>query len=197
MKHLQTIIVIVTLIAGVFIPKPLNAQANAPPISVNFQRTFARVVFIPLRYHAYANPQSLSLRTIDEAPLIRATRRISIPFGFETPLPVLSEGRDVVASGHGGCTADEQVTVAITITQSASGAVATGELAQTCSGELQTWYFRVTADTPDSFTNAAAEACGLATTRDGGYVTGTFDWCKDVELVLLEPRLYLPMILKA
>jgi hypothetical protein len=44
MKAIQNIIVIVTLIAGVFIPKPLNAQANAPPISVNLQRTFTIVI---------------------------------------------------------------------------------------------------------------------------------------------------------
>ena len=55
------------------------------------------------------------------------------------PLPIQAAGRLVVASRHGGCTADEQVTVAITITQSTSGAIATGETGQTCTGKLQNW----------------------------------------------------------
>jgi hypothetical protein len=126
-------------------------------------------------------------------PEIRATLRISIPYGFDTPLPVLAEGRDVIASGHGGCTADEQVTVAVTITQSTSGAIATGQTQQTCTGELQTWSVRVTANTTATLATAPGEACGLASTREGGYVTDTYDWCKDVDLLRLDQRVFLPV----
>jgi hypothetical protein len=126
---------------------------------------------------------------------IQATTRISIPFGFQTPLPALHAGRDVLASGHGGCTADELVTVVVTVTQSSSGAVATGEHQWTCTGELQTWSLLVAANTSASFSSAAGQACGLATTRSGGYVTDSFDWCKDVDLLRLDQQLYLPVTL--
>jgi len=122
------------------------------------------------------------------------TRRISVPFGFDTPLPVIGAGRKVVVSGHGGCTAGEEVTVAITVTQTSSGAVATGQEQQLCSGELQTWSSVATAVSATVFANGPAESCGLATTRANGYVTDTFEWCKDVDLVALTQEAYLPAV---
>lgn len=127
---------------------------------------------------------------------MRSSLRISIPYGFDTPLPILNGGSEVIASGHGGCTDGQQVTVAITITQAASSAVATGEKVQNCNGMLQTWSAVTTATTSDLFVNGAAEACGFATTRDGTYITDTFNWCKDVNLVELNEQTYLPIAIK-
>jgi hypothetical protein len=200
MQRIKIVSVMAMLIAGFFFLKHLNAHANAPQEHENPQQSYARARSLS---SGPQRPQSTDLDAaadaadvVDRAPEIQATRRISIPFGFQTPLPVLADGRDVLASGHGGCTAEEQVTIAITITQSTSGAVATGEKVQTCTGELQLWDAAVSSDTTSSFTNGAAEACGLATTRNGGYVTDTFDWCRDVDLLRLEQRIFLPSILK-
>lgn len=143
-----------------------------------------------------ASNQAETLRELHENNLsIHSTQRISIPYGFDTPLPVIDAGRKVVVSGHGGCTAGEQVTVAITVTQASGGAVATGQKEQVCSGELQTWSGIATAVSSSSFANGPAESCGLATTRDNGYVTDTFAWCKDVDLVALTQEIYLPAVL--
>ena len=126
---------------------------------------------------------------------LHSTRRISVPFGFDTPLPVIDTGKSVVVSGHGGCTAGEQVTIAITVTQSSSGAVATGQKEQLCSGELQMWSSVATAVSTSLFASGPAESCGLATTRANGYVTDTFEWCKDVDLMALTQEVYLPAVL--
>ena len=130
------------------------------------------------------------------APALRATRRISIPYGYQTPLPIMNAGHEVVASGHGGCTVGQQATVAITITQSMNNAIATGEDVHMCTGQLHLWNATVTADSASLFTNGDAEACGFATTRDSsGEVTDTYKWCRDVVLVSVEPELYLPLYL--
>lgn len=130
------------------------------------------------------------------APSLRPSLRISIPYGFDTPLPVINGGGEVVASGHGGCTDGQQVTIAVTVTQTTSGAVATGEKVQDCTGEEQNWSAIATVDTVDLLAAGTAEACGLATTRDNGSVTDTFDWCVDVDLVEADISTYLPIIMK-
>jgi hypothetical protein len=200
MKRIQNVFFIAALLAGFFLIMHLGARANEAQEQADPNPSFARTVsFSPdndLLQAKDLDVESGAAYTVDGATAIRATMRISIPYGFETPLPVLADGRDVIASGHGGCTADEQVTIAVTITQSASGAAATGETVQTCTGELQTWSAMVTVDTTSSFASGAAEACGLATTSSGGYVTDSFDWCRDVELLRLERQIFVPVIWK-
>lgn len=146
----------------------------------------------PLESDTESDPVSL----VDRTPSIQATFRISIPYGFDTPLPVLADGREVVASGHGACTDGQQVTVAITVTQTTSGAEATGENQHTCTGQLQDWSSVVTVDTTNSLTAGPAEACGFATARDGMVITDTFEWCKDVDLIELNQNVHLPSIIK-
>lgn len=124
---------------------------------------------------------------------IRTTRRISIPYGFDSPLPALDTGRKVVASGHGGCTLGEIATVNITITQSISSAEATGITEHPCTGQYHTWSHVVSADTVDSFIDGAAEACGFAVTRENGTVTDTYGWCVDVEILTTNQDAYLPV----
>jgi hypothetical protein len=68
-------------------------------------------------------------------PDVQATERISIPYGIAPTLGLRDNGQGVVVNGHGSCTAGETVTVAISVTQSATGAVATGQTEQDCTGE--------------------------------------------------------------
>lgn len=125
------------------------------------------------------------------APRLMATSRISIPYGVEPTLPLGTLGRDVLISGHGGCTENEVVTVELTVTQAATGATAVGDTQQVCNGLLQHWYALAHADTPTLFSGGAAEVCGIATTHDSGEVTDTYEWCRDVTLVW---RSYLPVL---
>lgn len=125
---------------------------------------------------------------------IRATERISIPYGFASTLPLSIDGQNVYAIGHGGCTENEEVTVAVTVTQSATGVVATGQWQGTCTGELQHWIADAAVVAGDAFEAGAAEVCGLATTRSEGEVTDTDEWCPE-DGVTLTWRAYVPAIL--
>lgn len=128
---------------------------------------------------------------VDGQIRIQLTERISIPFGIAPVLPLHDVGEKVVVSGHGGCTADETVTVVISVTQ-ATGASAIGQADQLCTGSLQQWTLLATVNTEASLMLGDAEACGVATTRSDGKATDTFAWCRDV--VLGRPT-YLPLIL--
>jgi hypothetical protein len=128
--------------------------------------------------------------TSDSEPALRAPERISIPYGFADHLP-LAAGTIVTASGHGGCTEGEVVTIDVTITQTIGGPAATGQTEQTCTGELQTWDVVATAAPGAGLVDGPATACGLATTRDQyGAETDTYAWCK---AVTLNWQLYLPL----
>jgi hypothetical protein len=125
-------------------------------------------------------------------PQMSASRRISIPFGFDGSLALGDAGQSIQVIGHGGCTQGEQVAVAVTITQSTTGAVATADLQQDCTGDLQHWQVMATTKTITPFVADTAEACGLATSRADGSVTDTFEWCVGVEL---NWQNYLPLVL--
>jgi hypothetical protein len=133
-----------------------------------------------------------------ESPMldIRAPQRISIPFGIAPILPLINEGREVIVSGHGGCSAEETVTIAISITQPLYGAVATGEIVEDCTGAEAQWQLTATAVTTASLVAGPAEACGTATTYLGDEPTDTDSWCRDEPalLVAFEHHLYLPLI---
>jgi hypothetical protein len=127
---------------------------------------------------------------------IRAPQRISIPFGIAPILPLINEGREVIVSGHGGCSEEETVTIAISITQPLYGAVATGEIVEDCTGAEAQWQLTATAVTTASLAPGPAEACGTATTRLGDEVTDAESWCRaePALLVAFEHHLYLPLI---
>lgn len=128
---------------------------------------------------------------VDGQIRIQFTERISIPFGIAPVLSIHDVGEKVVVNGHGGCTAGEVVTVAISVTQ-ATGPAAVGQTDQNCTGELQQWTVLATVNTETNLAPGNAEACGVATTRSDGKVTDTFAWCRDV--VLGRPT-YLPLSL--
>ena len=128
-------------------------------------------------------------------PGIQATERISIPFGFDAGLAMMDDGAAVVASGVGGCTDGESITIVFSVTQAASSATVTGLWNGQCSGQLQTWTKAATATPSPNFAVGPAEACAFAETRDGeNSVTDTQEWCDDV--ILTSPAAYLPAILK-
>jgi hypothetical protein len=123
---------------------------------------------------------------------IQSTRRISIPFGIATPLMLRDLGRSVLVAGHGGCTAAQQVTVQVTLTQTATAALATGQTEEVCTGELQSWSSIAVDTTGVRLVAEPAQVCGVAETREGDSLTDRFAWCRDVDLVY---GLYLPLAL--
>lgn len=127
---------------------------------------------------------------------IRPPQLISIPYGFASPLPTLYFGREVIASGHGGCTDGEIATVVMTITQPLSGAIALGEDVHPCTGQYHTWSGVAETFTAEPMVNGEAEACGVATTRDTeGMVTDTYEWCVEVNIQELNEPFYTPIML--
>lgn len=184
MKVIKLVFVIAFSVIGLLLVKQADTQANDLTKRFNPHEQLK-----PVQAAYLADEANM----VKDAPALRTTRRISIPYGFRPALPILAAGSQVETTGHGGCTAGEQVTVAITITQPASGAVATGENEHTCTGQLQIWRSVLTADTPTPFEEEAAEACGLATSRDGADITDTYAWCRDVVLVVFDHHLYLPL----
>ena len=136
-----------------------------------------------------------ALQSDGDGPAIQNTERISIPFGITDTLPLRDNGQSVVVIGHGSCTAGETVAVAITVTQSATGASATGQTVQSCAGEetLQVWsLIATTGGYP--LQAGQAEVCGLATSYAGDVATDTFAWCRP-DVTLAWPH-YLPVFLK-
>lgn len=198
MKYMLSVLLIAALFAGFFLIVSRSAGMAAAPERIEPQ--VSSFLSVASKSPQIRLPQSASGSLSGHIPgdpfLIQPTLRISIPYGINTPLPVLNAGQDVIVSGHGGCTQDQQVTIALTVTQSTSGALATGQGEQTCTGVFQTWSTLVTSVTTDTFVADPAQACGLATTYDGIYPTDTYDWCRDVDLIRLDHRDYLPMIVK-
>lgn len=137
--------------------------------------------------HAVSPPASpLAARSI------AATRMISVPFGFSETLLLNVDQQAVQVSGPGACAAGQQFTVAISITQSLSGATANGQVDGTCSGADDQGFAgsaSVTSGPPLAL--GAAQACGLATTSDSGGMTDQMQWCRDVVLAM---GTYLPVV---
>ncbi len=173
MSRLSNIIVVVALLlgTGLFLDMGIAAKANK-------RRAKAQTQARPIK----RTSQAINPHTDGFEPQILATNRISIPFGIEPTLPLDIDGQTVLVRGHGGCTEDELVTVAITLTHSTSYNQARGEQVEICTGDLQHWHLDVSTDSSMPLTAGSAEACGLATTRADGEVTDSYAWCREVNL---------------
>jgi hypothetical protein len=176
MSRMTSVVLILSfiLVAGFFLNMEVRGETTQSHLLSNAFQPAADSRLTNSVVHL--NEQSES----GEWPQIRATDRISIPFGIEPTLPLGNAGYIVQVRGHGGCTTNEMVTVQITLTHSTDYIIATGQKAELCSGDLQHW--NLIASTATALRSGAAEACGLATTRAGNNVTDTYEWCREVEL---------------
>jgi hypothetical protein len=124
-------------------------------------------------------------------PLLVATRAISIPFGFNSPLILDVEQQTVAVSGPGACTVGQQVTLEVSIYQEQSGAMAEGQTEMACTGASGGWIITAMRRPGPLLATGPARACGVATTRDGETETDRQEWCRDLTLYI---ALYLPLI---
>jgi hypothetical protein len=176
--------------AGEFSDRDRRRRASQP----RFFRTWPASGLLFSGFHE-GQSQQVSRPTLAAAiQEIQSTRRISIPYGFTTPMRLNAEGEVTGVAGHGGCTKGEQVTIAVTLTQTSTTALATGQTQQVCSGELQAWGATVAPVPGAAFAADPAEACGKAVTHDGETITDDFVWCRDVDLVF---GVYLPLVVHA
>lgn len=131
----------------------------------------------------------------DGGPIVQATERISIPYGFHAVLPLLNGGTSVRVSGEGACTpAGEPISIAVTVTQSLSGASATDTWNGTCTGERQVWTKIVTVTSGPDFSGGAAHADAFATAPDVDGEPSTRKWDSDV--FLARSQAFLPIATK-
>jgi hypothetical protein len=128
-------------------------------------------------------------------PEIGSSRRISIPYGIASPLPLLAGGSQVVVTGHGGCPLGETVTIVISITQPATGAAASGETGAVCTGAEERYLLLATTTTSATLQPGPGEACGVATMRSGDEIMEVEEWCRAEPALLVEHDefLYLPL----
>jgi hypothetical protein len=127
---------------------------------------------------------------------IQASPLISIPtiFRFSSPMPILSQGRHILAEGVGECSAGLTVSISFVITPPGFATGQVGEWSQPCTGETQEWATRVVAEPDVTFAPGIAPACGVATSRDGaGYIFDSSSWCEDILLVAFDHVVYLPL----
>lgn len=127
-----------------------------------------------------------------DGPIVQVTERISIPFGFDAALQLAGDGSIAAVSGQGACTAGDSITITFVVTQTSSGATATGVWNGTCTGQLQTWTQAPTATPSPNFDAGEAVACATAETL--GDEPDTQEWC---DPVFVAPHtVYLPNIQK-
>jgi hypothetical protein len=62
-----------------------------------------------------------------------------------------------------------------------------------CTGFLQTWSAVADTQSVSALNDGPAWVRGLGASRDDGEVTDTFQWCRDVDIVKVEPRSDLPL----
>ena len=189
MKILYSPTIIAVLIAGALFIE--TAVARVLPESHDYSE---RSSFHPLSLPHLSSQKTAGLAVSDGADdqiEIQATRRISIPFGIAPTLFLYNDGEEVLVNGHGGCTANETVSVVITVTQT-TGSSAVGQTDEICTGLLQRWHLTATVMAGAELEATEAEACGIAVTHLDGLVTDSFEWCRDV--ILARPHYYLPLI---
>ena len=113
---------------------------------------------------------------------ISVSRAISIPFGIDSPLPIVQEGDAVLVSGHGICPAGgERYQLRTTVEQDGTRAMGFTE-GDCAGGAALTWEALAVTPPPQQFQPGLAEACGMVQVffpREGAIV---HKWCLDVTL---------------
>jgi hypothetical protein len=102
---------------------------------------------------------------------------------IDANLVLSADGRDILATGHVGCTEGETYLIEVRITQRATGAMSSCMTQGKCTGDLQKFQAATHARGPARFELGEALACGLIRTRLEDTFTDAWQWCDKVTLV--------------
>ena len=132
-----------------------------------------------------ASGQEGGLRAISYPPARVSARRIITDPGINSPLVLTQNGREVLVTGHFGCTRGDDYEIQTAVTQSSTGALSRGRTQGRCSGrteqfEAATWVYDEAL-----FEAGTAQACAMIITRTRNRVTDVLQWCRKEDVNLL------------
>jgi hypothetical protein len=131
---------------------------------------------------AAPGPGTLLARFGGPSEAVALIRRVTATVRFSPVLGLRGNARLIEATGPFACDPDEIWRVDVVISQ--GNAVADGHTQGFCSGDLGMWHVLAVARGRDSFAAGPAEGCGRISTRAGGEITDSLEWCGEF---LLEP----------
>ena len=111
---------------------------------------------------------------------IFARRRISIPFGIDSPLTLNGDGNQIFTTGPAECP-DGGDTYALQVRVKQDAAVAIGKTDGSCNASEQKWLVEANAVGAAIFEEGEAQVCAF-TLIDLGKGAATKRWCRDVVL---------------
>ncbi len=92
-------------------------------------------------------------------------------------------GQHVVLTGPIACTLGQRADIQVTLTQRATGAMATGKTHFTCTGYMQQWEVRASSQGHETFQPGAATASASGTTSTPGSTNDAHQWLVHLTLV--------------
>lgn len=95
---------------------------------------------------------------------------------------VTDHGRQLVVTGPIACTEGERLSLRVTVTQRATGAVAMGRTVVSCTGGNQQWEVHASARGKETFEVGPATAAALGRTSERGTITDAHQWLVDIAL---------------
>jgi hypothetical protein len=104
--------------------------------------------------------------------------------GFDETAELSSNGRVIAVGGPIDCTAGARIQfIRVTVTQ--DGAITEGRIVGgVCAGSGDEWAATLHAQGRAGFTTGPATACGLGVLGDPGDTLATFQWCREITLVV-------------
>ncbi len=118
----------------------------------------------------------------DGTAAVLARRKISIPFGIDTPLALREEGQLVIVTGHTECPEEGTFELRVQVKQKSSKGIAMGQTSGVCDENVGQWQADAWAVDAKQLTEGEAQVCAVAVVHfDKGAATRR--WCKTVRLV--------------
>ena len=110
-----------------------------------------------------------------------ARRRISIPFGIDSPLRLSEDGQSATVTGPAGCPEEGSYDLRVMLTQHDAKGIAKGETSGACSQDTGAWQTEARALGSLQLSQGEAQACAVVVVHLAKGAT-TKRWCKSVTL---------------